>query len=87
MSDYYLVAFMMAVGFNLVFHRDCSTMVTASDRDKDPLGFLEKKSKFLGITDENMIDEDVGSQILVWPRSHFMLGLDHSIMLAQAHKN
>jgi hypothetical protein len=48
---------------------------------------MEKKSKFLVITDENMIDEDVGSQDLVWPRSLFMLGLDRSIMPAQVPKN
>lgn len=39
MSDYYLVAFMVDVGFNLVFHRGCSTTVASSDKDDDPRGF------------------------------------------------
>lgn len=40
------------------------------------------------ITDENMIDDEYGgSQGLVWPRSHFMLGSDCSIMPAQTPKS
>lgn len=46
MFDYYLVAFMVDVGFDLVFHRSCSTLVASSDKDDDPQIFWRRIQRF-----------------------------------------